>query len=90
MVQRAKAAVGMAEGMTYPACVLVNLLLKIGRETEALAAAKEFLSGSSPAELNCPGVVELARKVNDFESAANAAKEMGDAVTFLASVIAGR
>lgn len=87
---RAKAAVGMAEGMTYPACVLVNLLIRIGRDQEALAAAKEFLSGINPAELSCPGVVELARKANDFESAAKAAKEMGDAVTFLASVIAGK
>ncbi|MFO0939029.1 MAG: hypothetical protein U0798_21210 [Gemmataceae bacterium] len=83
-----KAAAGMAEGMTYPACVLVNLLIRIGRDQQALAVAKEFFAGFSPHELSCPGVVELARKVGDFDAAALAARQSGDAVTFLASTIA--
>ena len=35
---RKKAAAGAAEGMTYPAEVLVNLLVRIGREKEAMNA----------------------------------------------------
>ncbi len=44
---------------TYPAQVYVNLLLKLGRSDEALAAAKRFLSGQDPRHLSCPGVMEL-------------------------------
>lgn len=87
---RRKAAAGAAEGMTYPAEVLVNLLVRIGRERDAMNILREFLKDSNPAEMSCPNLVDLARKTNDFESVAVAARNAGDAVTFLAGVIAGK
>jgi hypothetical protein len=87
---RKKAAAGAAEGMTYPAEVLVNLLVRIGRDREAMDALREFLKDANPAEMSCPNLVDLARKTNDFESVALAARDAGDPVTFLAGVIAGR
>jgi len=87
---RRKAAAGATVGMTYPAEVLVNLLVRIGREREAMDVLREFLKDANPAEMSCPNLVDLARKTNDFESVATAARDAGDAVTFLAGVIAGR
>lgn len=87
---RKKAAAGAAEGMTYPAEVLVNLLVRIGREQDAMNVIREYLKEANPAEMSCPNLVDLARKANDFESVASAARDAGDAVTFLAGLIAGK
>ena len=87
---RKKAATGTAVGMTYPAEVLVNLLVRIGREREAMNPLREFLKDANPAEMSCPNLVDLARKTNDFDSVATAARDAGDAVTYLAGIIAGK
>lgn len=82
---RAKAA---AADESFPAEVYVNLLLKIGREAEALAAAREFLSGADERGLSCPGVLELSRRRGDFAGFAQEAKGRGDAVHYLAGRLA--
>jgi hypothetical protein len=69
--------------------VYVNLLVKVGRLTDALAAAREFLANEEERNLICPGVSELARRLNDYGALADAAKERQDAVQFLAGLIAG-
>jgi hypothetical protein len=79
----------IAEGNTFPAEVYINLLVKIGRLTEALAAARKYLGGVSEENLSCPGVSELARKVGDYSAFVEAARVKGDAVNFLAGMIAG-
>lgn len=86
---RAKAAREAEEGATYAAQVFVNLLVRIGREKEALAAAKQFLLHEDERNLICPGVGELARRLGDFETLAEVAKERNDPVQFLAGLIAG-
>ena len=68
----------------FPAEVYVNLLVKVGREAAALAAAREFLAGSDERGLSCPGVMELSRRRGDFAAFAEAAKVRGDAVHYLA------
>jgi hypothetical protein len=75
---------------TYPAQVYVNLLLKLGRNDEALAAAKRFLSGQDPRHLSCPGVMELCQRAHDYQGLAEAARAVGDPVHFLAGLIAAR
>jgi hypothetical protein len=76
-------------GASYAAQVYVNLLVKVGRLTDALAAAREFLANEEERNLICPGVSELARRLNDYGALADAAKERQDAVQFLAGLIAG-
>lgn len=85
-----KAAREAAEGATYAAQVYVNLLLKVNRPADALAAAKRFLLAEDDRNLICPGVSELAKRAGDFNSLAEAAKARHDPVGYLASLIAAR
>jgi hypothetical protein len=75
---------------TYPAEVLVNLLLKLERPSEALGVARKHLVSAGGRRLSCPGVVELSQQVGDFRTLAEAAREQGDAVHFLAGLLAER
>jgi hypothetical protein len=86
---RAKAEREAAEGATYAAQVYVNLLLRVNRPKEALAAAKKYLLAQDERNMICPGVSELARKSSDFESMAEAARARNDPVGYLAGLIAG-
>lgn len=78
-----------AEGMTFPAEVYVNILMRLDRPGEALAVAKKYL-----AEVNrqtvCPSVYELCQKQGDYAAWSEAAKARADGVNFLASLIAMR
>jgi hypothetical protein len=74
---------------TYPAEVLVNLLLKLGRAPEALAAARKYLAGADSRRLTCPGITELCQKVRDYQALADTARAQGDPVHFLAGLLAG-
>jgi hypothetical protein len=75
---------------TYPAQVLVNLLLRLDRPAEALAVARKYLAGSDNRQLSCPGIVELCQKVGDYRTLAEVAREQGDPVHFLAGLLASR
>ncbi|QJW97483.1 hypothetical protein [Frigoriglobus tundricola] len=85
-----KAAREAELGATYAAQVYVNLLLKVNRPADALAAAKRFLLAEDDRNLICPGVNELARRVGDYAALAEAAKARNDAVGYLASLIAAK
>jgi hypothetical protein len=86
---RSKLAEAQREQDTYPAEVLVNLLLKLDRLPEALAVAREFLNEPGR-ELSCPTPTELARRAKDFTALAEAARAAGDPVNYLAGLIAAR
>jgi hypothetical protein len=75
---------------TYPAEVLVNLLLRLGRGPEALAVARKHLAGTDGRQLTCPGIGELCQKVRDYRTLAEVAREQGDPVHFLAGLLAAR
>jgi hypothetical protein len=85
---RAKAEAMDPDRGTYPAEVLVNLLLQAGRPAEALAAARRYLAGADDRQLTCPGVFELSRQAGDYRAMADVARERGDAVHFLAGLLA--
>lgn len=87
---RAKAAREAAEGSTYASQVYVNLLLRLNRSADALAAAKQFLLAEDDRNLICPGVSELAKRAGDFATMADAARARNDPVAFLAGLIAGK
>src|SRR5579875_1354205 len=73
---------------TYPAQVLVNLLLRLERPVEALAVARKYLAAADNRQLSCPSIVELCRKVGDYRTLAEVAREQGDPVHFLAGLLA--
>jgi tetratricopeptide (TPR) repeat protein len=73
---------------TYPAQVLVNLLLRLERHEEALAVARKYLAAADNRQLSCPSIVELCRKVGDYRTLAEVAREQGDPVHFLAGLLA--
>ena len=75
---------------TYPAEVLVNLLLKLNRPGEALAVARQHLAASDNRQLGCPSIAELCQKVNDYQALADVAREQGDPIHFLAGLLAVR
>jgi hypothetical protein len=73
---------------TYPAEVMVNLLLKLGRGQEALAVARKHLANVEGRPLSCPNLNELCQKVGDYLALAETAKEQGDPVHYLAGLLA--
>ncbi len=75
---------------SYPAEVLVNLLLRLGREKEALEVARKHLANPDGRPLSCPSVGELCQRTRDYRTMAEVAREQGDPVHFLAGLIAGR
>jgi hypothetical protein len=75
---------------TYPAEVMVNLLLKVGRGGDAVAVAREHLTKSEGRQLTCPNLNELCQRYGAYADLADAAKEHGDLVHFLAGRIAAR
>jgi hypothetical protein len=75
---------------SYPAEVLVNLLVRIGRPTEALALARRYLAGSDNPSPSCPSITELCRLTNDYGTLAAVAREQGDPVHFMAGLLAAR
>jgi hypothetical protein len=88
---RAQAAQADPETVgTYPAEVLVNLLLKLDRAEEALAVARKYLAGSDNRRLSCPSIAELCQKVHDYRTLAEVAREQGDVVHFMAGLLASR
>lgn len=77
---------------TYPAEVLVNLLLKLDRGREALAVARKHLSGAEQQgrQLTCPNLNELCQRFGAYETLAEVARELNDPVYYLAGLIAAR
>jgi hypothetical protein len=73
---------------TYPAEVYVNLLLKLNRPKEALAVARKHLANAGGRPLTCPGIADLCQKANDYRTLSEVAREQGDAVHYLAGMLA--
>jgi hypothetical protein len=71
------------------AAVLVKLLLRLNRPKEALAIAQEYLALEDERGLPCPGPVELAQRLGDYETLALIARRRNDPVHFVAALIAG-
>jgi hypothetical protein len=75
---------------TYPAEVLVNLLLRLNRPKEALETARKFLTRVEDGRLSCPSVIELCQRAGDFATLAEVAREQGNPVHFMAGLIAAQ
>lgn len=78
------------EDGTYPVEVLVNLLLKVGREQEALQLATRYLVNVDERQLTCPGIVELCERTFRFDELARLAKQHNNPVHYLAGLISAK
>ena len=88
---RAKAAAADPETVgTFPAEVLVNLLLRLGRADEALEVTRQHLVKLGEARLSCPNLVELCQKTGRYDVLAEVAREQGHVVNFVAGSIAAQ
>jgi hypothetical protein len=75
---------------TYPAEVLVNLLLRLERPAEALAVARRHLATADENRLTCPNIVELCQRTKDYDTLAQIAREQNNPVHYMAGLIAAR
>jgi hypothetical protein len=75
---------------TYPAEVLVNLLLRLDRPAKALGVARRYLAGVDDRRLSCPGIVELCQRTSDYRTLADVARQQDNPVHFMAGLIAAR
>jgi len=73
---------------SFPAEVLVNLLLRLDKPKDALAVARKHLARLGDQRLSCPSIVDLCKLTGDFGTLAQVAREQGNAVNFVAGIIA--
>jgi hypothetical protein len=86
---KAEASDPQADG-TFPTEVFVNLLLRVGRDQEALEVVRRKIAPLGEVRLSCPNLVELCQQTKRFDVLAEAARAQGNAVNFVAGLIAGR
>lgn len=88
---RAKADAADPETVgSYPAEVFVNLLLRLGRASEALDVARTHLARLGDARLSCPNIVELCQQTGRYDVLAEVSRAQGNAVNYVAGLIAAR
>jgi hypothetical protein len=73
---------------SFPAEVLVNLLLRLERPKDALAVARKHLARLGEQRLSCPSIVDLARQAGDYRTLAEVAREQGNPVNFVGALLA--
>ncbi|MBL8174621.1 MAG: hypothetical protein JNK48_08125 [Bryobacterales bacterium] len=75
---------------TLAAQVLVQLLLKLNRESEAMELALERLAHKAPNEISCPPAMHLCRMAGDYEALRRLAREKGDVLSYAAAALESR
>jgi hypothetical protein len=75
---------------TFPAEVLVNLLLRIGCADTALEVSRKLLAPLGDVRLSCPSFVELCQRTGNYGVLAEVAREQGNAINFVAGLIAAQ
>ena len=76
-----------ALGDTTPAEVLIELLVRLGRHTEAIEASLQLFPASNSNPLSCASAIQLCQMAGDYRQLRNLARERGDLLTFSAAVI---
>lgn len=73
------------EAGNWPAQILINLLVRVGRYREALEISLEYLPGAHASEIACPTAQQLCELAGDFDRLAELARERGDVLTYVAA-----
>jgi hypothetical protein len=85
---RSKAREGAEAGYSFPADVFIDLLVRLDRFDEAIAASREFFSENRPS--NGPNTLQLCQMGGNFEALRAVARERGDLLSYAAGVIQDR
>jgi hypothetical protein len=68
-----------------PAQILVGLLARLERYSEAIDVSLQHLSGVSPSELGCPSAVQLCFLAHDYGRLRTLARDRGDLLNYAAA-----
>ncbi len=72
---------------TSPAQVLVGLLSRLGRHSEAIAVSLKHLHDVDPNQLACPSVLQLCQLAGDFNQLREISSQRGDLLSFTAALL---
>jgi hypothetical protein len=72
---------------TFPTEIYVNLLMRLGRQEDALAIVRTYIVPLGEVGLNCPGLVELCQQTQRYDVLQEVAREQGNAVNFVAGLL---
>jgi tetratricopeptide (TPR) repeat protein len=75
---------------TRPAQVLVELLIRLERYTDAVAAFRRYLIDVAPEDLSCPSLAQLCQMAGDFEQLKQVAREQQDPLNYMAALLQSR
>ena len=75
---------------TFPTEIFVNLLMRLGRDRKRWRSCAKYLAPLGEVRLSCPNLVELVPADEALRRAGGGGAEQGNAVNFLAGLIAGR
>jgi hypothetical protein len=78
----------MNETGSAPAQMLVGLLVRLERYTEAVDISLRYLSEVNPSELGCPTAVQLCFLAGDFDRLRTLSRERGDLLNYTAQALA--
>ena len=85
---RQKATNAAAEaGDLTPAEVLIDLLVRSDRHTEAIQVSLEFFPDSQSAPASCPSALQLCQLAGDYQSLRTLARQRGDHLSYAAAVV---
>jgi membrane-associated protease RseP (regulator of RpoE activity) len=78
----------MSETGSAPAQMLVGLLARLDRYSEAVDISLRYLSDVNPSELGCPTAVQLCFLAGDFDRLRTLSRERGDLLNYTAQALA--
>lgn len=87
--RRKIAETGPDQAGTTPAQVLVNLLARLGRYSEAIDVSLDHLKDTPRSQLSCPSVFELCQAAGDYSRMKEVARNQDDLLGFAAGVLKG-
>lgn len=70
---------------TAPAQILVTLLVRLERYSEAIDASLQYLRDVNPSQLSCPSAMQLCQMAADYSRLRELAREQGDLLNFFAA-----
>jgi hypothetical protein len=84
---RAKAVEGAQAGYMLPAEIFIDLLVRLDRFDEAIAASVDFFPETGAPPTNCPSALQLCQIAGKFDRLRSLARQRGDLLAYTAALI---